>query len=249
MMQGRELHEENITGLRWCGVITFVQSWRVTNHIRPVLGWPDGYNMTTTIATTRSNQAVGILTGYGHMKSHPSTLWFYPVMSYGSPVMSHNMAWAGWLQEKFHQIPLKVPMVLIETTTMVHGDLKKNPAHGHACWLDKLTIQSQHCAHLYQPFFSHFHALFFLTGCMTCYIWQWSERTNLFFSNIRKCWKRKKAWGTIYILEEIFQIVKELSKYATWQWLSNNKVGKKIGALHIFFKKHSPRGHSVFWGV
>jgi len=45
------------------------------------------------IATTGSNWAVGILTGYGHVKSHPSTMSLCPVvMSYGSLVMSGNMA-------------------------------------------------------------------------------------------------------------------------------------------------------------
>jgi len=35
---------------------------------------------------------IGVLTGYEHMKSHLSTLWFCLMMSYGSPVMSRNMA-------------------------------------------------------------------------------------------------------------------------------------------------------------
>ncbi|CAK9226505.1 unnamed protein product [Sphagnum troendelagicum] len=37
------------------------KSWRVTGHICPVLGQPDGYSVATTIVTRGSNRAVGVL--------------------------------------------------------------------------------------------------------------------------------------------------------------------------------------------
>jgi hypothetical protein len=52
------------------------------------------------IATTSPDQAIGILMGYKHVKSCPSTMSFYLVTSYGSSIMSRNMAQIGWLQEK-----------------------------------------------------------------------------------------------------------------------------------------------------
>jgi len=85
----------------WCGVIAFTQSRRVTSCIHPVLGWPDRYSTTMAIiANTGSNWAVGIRTGYKRMEPHPSTILFCPMMSYGSSVMSCNMAGAGRSQEK-----------------------------------------------------------------------------------------------------------------------------------------------------
>jgi len=45
--------------------------WQVRSWIRPVLSWPDRYSTAMAIATTGSNRAVGILTGYGHIKSWP----------------------------------------------------------------------------------------------------------------------------------------------------------------------------------
>jgi hypothetical protein len=49
---------------------------------------------------TGSNQALGVLMGYGHVKAHPSTMAFCPVTSYDSSVMSRNTARAGQLREK-----------------------------------------------------------------------------------------------------------------------------------------------------
>ncbi len=92
-MQLAPIHNRFVRDFQWCGIITFVGSWRVTSHIRPVLGQPDGYSTATAIATTGSNGAVGILIGYRHVKSHPSTMSFCPVMSYGSPghrIMSYG---------------------------------------------------------------------------------------------------------------------------------------------------------------
>ncbi len=56
------------------------------------------HSMATAIAITGSNQAVGVVTGYRHMKSNPSTMSFCLVASYGSPVMSHNTACELWLR-------------------------------------------------------------------------------------------------------------------------------------------------------
>jgi len=63
----------------------FVQSWWVTSHICPILGQPNGYMLATAIATTGSNQAVGILMGYGYVRSHLPL--FCPVTSNGSLVL------------------------------------------------------------------------------------------------------------------------------------------------------------------
>jgi hypothetical protein len=59
--------------------------------------------MAVAIATTGSNRAIGVLTGYRRTKSCPSTMLFCPVMSYGSLVVtSRNMAKAGWLHYVVH---------------------------------------------------------------------------------------------------------------------------------------------------
>jgi len=56
-----DLQNQFVGGFGWCGITAFVQSWRVTGHICPVLGQPDGYSAATMIVTRGSNQAVGIL--------------------------------------------------------------------------------------------------------------------------------------------------------------------------------------------
>lgn len=67
-------HNWFMGGFRWHGVITFIQSWWVTSCILSGLGQPDGYSAIMKIMTTSSNRAVGIFTGYGHVKTYPSTM-------------------------------------------------------------------------------------------------------------------------------------------------------------------------------
>jgi hypothetical protein len=82
-------------GFWWCGVIAFVQSWWVTSCSHPVLGWPNRCSVAMVITATGSNWAVAVCMGYGGVKSHPSTTSFCLMVSYGSQVMSCNIAWAG----------------------------------------------------------------------------------------------------------------------------------------------------------
>ncbi len=82
------VHNRFTGGFWWCGITIFVENWWVPSHIHPVLGWQDEYSMATTIATTGSNWPIGVLAGYGRVKSHPSTMSFCPMTSYGSSVMS-----------------------------------------------------------------------------------------------------------------------------------------------------------------
>lgn len=77
----------------WCGVIVFVDSWWVRSCIHPALGWPDGCSVAMVVMTIGSNRAVGVCMGYGCVKSCPSTISFCLVASYGSLVMSRNIAW------------------------------------------------------------------------------------------------------------------------------------------------------------
>ncbi len=116
-------HNQFTGGFWWHGVITFVQSSWVTSCIRSLLGQPDGYSAITMIMTTSSNWAVGVFTGYGHVKSYPSTRSFRSVTFYGSLVMSCNTAQAGWLRGKVE---------LDEKSGYSHGSTFSHNRHRHA---------------------------------------------------------------------------------------------------------------------
>jgi hypothetical protein len=94
----------------WRGVIAFVDSWRVSSHICPVLGWPEGWSVAMAIVSTGWNGAIGCIQGVIIMGAWNPSCCFCPVTSYGSPVKSRNMAQAGWLREKkshcSHMAPL-----------------------------------------------------------------------------------------------------------------------------------------------
>jgi hypothetical protein len=64
-----------------CGCDIFIQEAKVCQIITCSSG------VFSDVASMRSNRAIGVLTGYGHMKSRPSTMSFCLMTS---PVMSRN---------------------------------------------------------------------------------------------------------------------------------------------------------------
>jgi hypothetical protein len=63
----------------WCGITPLVEKSQVTNHIRCILGWPNGRRRVMATVTTAFIPDVDIVISYGQVKSSVSSHLLCPV--------------------------------------------------------------------------------------------------------------------------------------------------------------------------